>query len=77
MHKISKKNIIGIKKYIDLGGKFVLATGRSIVSCYRFQEQINEALGKEEDFLICSTGGYIIDKKNNLIIKHLIENDIA
>jgi HAD superfamily hydrolase (TIGR01484 family) len=77
MRKISKKNIEAIKEYTKRGGKFIMATGRSIVSAYRFQEQINEAIGKEEEFLICSTGGYIVDKKNKIIIKHLIPNDVA
>ncbi|GMO14586.1 MAG: sugar-phosphatase [Mycoplasmoidaceae bacterium] len=75
--KISKKNIIAIKDYVEAGGDFILSTGRSIVSASKFQNQIDSTLGRKPNFIICSNGGYIVDNIENKVITQTIPNSLV
>jgi len=65
--KVSKRNKEAIKKATELGVKFVLASGRSFLSCKNVLEEI-DLYDKENEYLISFNGGVVLENKNNRII---------
>lgn len=61
--EISKNNIEAIKKFQSLGGKFTIATGRTMESAYRYIKDLPVDLP-----VILYNGTKIYDFKNNKII---------
>lgn len=72
--KIGKKNLQAIIEYIDLGGLFVLSTGRSIASIQRYIKQIGS---NKVSYAICSSGGYIYNFKNDTSTSFPINNELS
>jgi HAD superfamily hydrolase (TIGR01484 family) len=75
--KISRKNLLAIKKYVELGGKVVLSTGRSIVSIRKCVEQIKKKTNYVPEYAICSTGGYIYNYLDQTAYINPINNELA
>lgn len=59
--KISKLNLIAIKKYLDNGGEFVLCTGRSYYACVEIIAKIEKFTNHKLKYLICLAGSCIVN----------------
>lgn len=76
-NSISKKSFQALSRYIDLGGKVAIVTGRSINSAIMIAKKIESKIGKKIDFISASNGGIIFDyKENKLISENLITSEI-
>ncbi|MBR0283976.1 MAG: HAD family phosphatase [Selenomonadaceae bacterium] len=65
--KVSAGDVEAIRKFGELGGKFVLATGRGYASVAGTLEEIG-LLGKEKEYVISFNGGAITENKGNRLI---------
>lgn len=71
--KDMEKNIKAIEKYRNLGGKFVIVTGRSKASIYREIAKYQ----MKYDYLILNNGSIIFDNKGNKIYEQFINPNIS
>lgn len=67
------KNIKSIEKYRELGGKFVIVTGRSKTSI----DNVIEEYKIKYDYLILNNGSIIFDNKGNKIYEQFIKPEIS
>lgn len=61
-----------VKKLIDKGIKFAIATGRGEASAMRFRDDMGLSI-----YLICNNGANIYDDNENMIFERVIEKEIA
>lgn len=61
--KISEKDLLAIKKFVSLGGKFTVATGRTLESFKQYQEILDLKIP-----VILYNGGVIYDYPNENVI---------
>lgn len=67
------KNIEKIKEYRDMGGKFVIVTGRSKASV----KKVIEKYDIPYDYVISNNGAIIFDSKGNKLYEQTIKPDIS
>lgn len=67
------KNIEKIKEYRDMGGKFVIVTGRSKTSI----KKVIEKYDIPYDYMISNNGAIIFDSKGNKLYEQTIKADIS
>lgn len=67
-----EKNKITIKKFMKLGNKFIIATGRSY---YDLMKKVNQ-YNIEYDYAIINHGASILDKNNSIIYNLSMDNNI-
>jgi len=72
-HELSTYTKTTIKKLVDKGIKFFIATGRHHVDTL----EIKEKLGLKEAYLITSNGARVYDYEGKLLISHNHKSDIA
>jgi HAD superfamily hydrolase (TIGR01484 family) len=76
--KISRLNLIAIKKYLLNGGEFVLCSGRSYNACKSIIKKIEVFTGYKLHFLICLAGAMVVDlEKNEFVFTKKIPNMVA
>lgn len=76
-NSISKKSYKSISKYIDLGGKVAIVTGRSINSAIMMARKIESKTGKKIDYISALNGGILFDYKvKKVIVENLINEEI-
>lgn len=68
-----EKNIEKIKEYRDIGGKFVIVTGRSKTSI----KKVIEKYDIPYDYIISNNGAIIFDSKGNKLYEQTIKADIS
>lgn len=66
--KVPQKNIDAIKKALDLGVKFVPATGRGYKSITPTLAEL-DLLNKEDEYIISFNGGAIVENKDYKVLK--------
>lgn len=71
-HTISKKTREVIKKIVDKGVKFIIATGRHHKDAFVYKKMLGL-----DSFLITSNGAKVHDYENNLIISHNIPKELS
>ena len=69
---ISKDDLNSIKKYRDKGNKFVIATGRSYFDLMCEIENISIPY----DYLIINHGNTLINKENEVVFSHCMDNKL-
>lgn len=77
LKKISKKNLEALKYFSELGGRIIIATGKTYSNTKKYIEEINSVLLRPIEFCACLNGNTIYDlRKNreNLIYEGLIQN---
>ena len=67
-----EKNKIAVKKFINKGNMFVIATGRSYDDFMKKKKQYNI----EYDYVIINHGATILDKEDNIIFETTMPNEI-
>lgn len=75
--KISKKNLQALKYFSELGGKVVIATGKTYSNTKKYINQLNSILAHPIEFCACLNGNTIYDLRNNkekIIYEGLIQN---
>lgn len=70
--EISDETKIAIKKLVDSGVDFAIATGRGIDSVRRFKERI----GYKNIYLICNNGANIYNKEEEIIFEQIISGEV-
>lgn len=68
--KVTEYTKTAIKKLIDKGVKFAIATGRGEASAMRFRDELGLRI-----YLICNNGANIYDKDGNMIFERIIEKE--
>ena len=71
-HRISAKTNASIKRWIDSGRKFVIATGRHYIEASHLQSSIETPL-----YLITSNGARVHNREGEIIHKQNLDSDIA
>ena len=75
---ISKANLQGLKKYISLGGKVVLSTGRSLENTLKIVHLIHDEIKELIQYISCFNGSYIYDVINEKVLfESTINKDIV
>lgn len=67
-----EKNKLAVKKFMEEGNIFVIATGRSYQDFRRKEEQYNI----KYNYVILNHGATVLDNKGNIIYNFSIENSI-
>lgn len=75
--KISKKNVLSIKKAIDNGISCAIITGRSIVSSKKIKDELDFKTQSIGRFLVSFNGSSIIDFYENKTYETFIDSKIA
>ncbi len=68
---IPKRNIIFLRRFIDLGGRVVIVSGRNMP----FAKQVIEKLERPVDVIGCN--GAFINIEKEMVVEHFIPNDRA
>ncbi len=71
-HQISPKTLKTIRKLVEQGHKFVVATGRHQIDV----RSIRDALGLDI-YLVTSNGSVVTDKQDNVVFNHTLPSQIA
>ena len=67
--KINKRDIEGIKALRKKGHKFIISTGRTLLT----MEGVIEKYNLEFDYLVLCNGAVILDKNKNVIKNNLVD----
>lgn len=75
---ISKANLEALKKYISLGGKVVLSTGRSLENTLKIVHLIHYEIKELIEYISCFNGSYIYDVINDQVLfESIINKDVV
>lgn len=69
--QLSDETILAIRKLIENGVDFAIATGRGISSVRTFKEKIGHDI-----YLICNNGANIFNKDEEIIFERIMDSDI-
>ncbi|GHU47841.1 hypothetical protein FACS1894218_3170 [Bacilli bacterium] len=75
--RISKKDLIAIKAYVQAGGLPIITTGRSIISAKQCTNQIDKFTGVKSEYIIAFNGSYIYNNETGKVESYKISNDIC
>ncbi len=75
--RIPKKNLLALRYYSELGGRVVIATGKTYVNTKKYIDQLNSVLLHPIEFCACLNGNIIYDlrdKQEKVVYEGLISN---